>query len=126
MQLTKLSNLRKENVFFQKSKEFKVKNSKLKYQRIKIETKLPYGKKGALVIETPMLFSFGFTERLNQETDQLTGFQFLSVYGKKDSQPNENETSFFEALNKITEICQQHLEEEFGPNMASYLTNFLY
>lgn len=36
-----------------------VKNSKLKYQRIKIETILPNGKKGALVIETPLLFSWG-------------------------------------------------------------------
>ena len=26
----------------------------------------------------------------------------------------------------ITEICQQHLEEEFGADTASYLTNSLY
>ena len=29
-------------------------------------------------------------------------------------------------MNKITEICQQYLEEEFGADTASYLTNSLY
>ena len=31
-----------------------------------------------------------------------------------------------QALNEVTQICQQYLEEEFGPDMASYLTNGLY
>lgn len=33
---------------------------------------------------------------------------------------------FFEGTNKVTEICQHYLEEEFGPDMAGYLTNSLY
>ena len=45
---------------------------------------------------------------------------------EKDSQPNEDEKAFFEAINKITEICQQYLEDEFGADTASYLTNSLY
>ena len=45
---------------------------------------------------------------------------------EKDSQPNENEKAFFNSINKITEICQQHLEDEFGPDLANYLTNSLY
>ena len=65
MQLTSYKNLTTDKILFHEAKEFKVKNSKLKYQRIKIETKLPNSKKGALVIETPILFSFGVTERPN-------------------------------------------------------------
>lgn len=72
------------------------------------------------------MFSFGVTERLNQETDQLTRYSIPVCLWEKDSQPNENEKAFFEALNKVTEICQQHLEEDFGPDTASYLTNSLY
>lgn len=83
-------------------------------------------KNGALVIETPVLFSFGVSERLNQETNQLTGYSVPVCLWEKDSQPNETEKGFFDVLNTITEICQYHLEEEFGPDMASCLTNRLY
>ena len=44
-------------------KDYKVKDSKFKYQRIKNETKYPNGKKGDLIIETPFLFSFGVNEK---------------------------------------------------------------
>lgn len=124
MQITCYENLNSEKIIFHEAN--KVKNSKLKYQRIKIETKFPNGKKGALVSETPFLFSFGLTERSNQETNQLTGYSIpVCLWGKEDK-PNENEKAFFEAINKVTEICQHYLEEEFGPDMASYLTNSLY
>ena len=53
-----LSNLGKENLIFHEP----VKNTKLNYERIKIETKYDNNKKGPLVIETPLLFSFGVTE----------------------------------------------------------------
>ena len=62
MQLTKLGNISKENLIFHEAKDYKVKNSKMKYQRIKIETKYPDNKQGPLVIETPFLFSFGVSE----------------------------------------------------------------
>ena len=60
------------------------------------------------------MFSFGVKERLNQETNQLTGYS-----GK-----NENEKAFFEAINKFPEICQQNLEEDFGPDADSCLNQF--
>ena len=72
MQLTSYENLTKDKVIFQEPKECKVKNSKLKYHRIKIKTKYPNGKNGSLVIENPFMFSFGVNEPLNQETNQLT------------------------------------------------------
>lgn len=67
MQLTSYHNLTANNIIFNDAKEYKVKDSKIKYKRIKIETVYPNGKKGDLVIETPFLFSFGVNEKLNQE-----------------------------------------------------------
>ena len=68
MQLSSYENITQENIMFNEAKEFKVKDSKFKYKRIPIEIKYPNGKKGALVIESPVLFSFGVHEKKNQET----------------------------------------------------------
>ena len=81
MQLSSYDRLTPENIIFNEAKEFKVKDSKIKYKRIPIEVKYPNGKKGALVIETPLLFSFGVSEKKNQETKKLVGyivFRFVS------------------------------------------------
>lgn len=55
MMLTSYENLTSDKILLHEAKEYKVKDSKFKYQRIKIETKYPNGKKGDLVIETPFL-----------------------------------------------------------------------
>ena len=68
MHLSSYENITQENIIFNQAKEFKVKDSKIKYKRIPIEVKYPNGKKGALLIETPVLFSFGVNETKNQET----------------------------------------------------------
>ena len=57
MQLTSYDNLTSDNIIFNEAKEFKVKDSKIKYKRMPIKVKFPSGKKGLLVIETPFLFS---------------------------------------------------------------------
>ena len=59
MQLSSYDQITSENIIFNEAKEFKVKDSKIKYKRIPIEVKYSTGKKEALVIETPLLFSFG-------------------------------------------------------------------
>ena len=59
MQLSSYDSITTENIIFNEAKEFKVKDSKIKYKRIPTEIKYPNGKKGALVVETPLLFSFG-------------------------------------------------------------------
>ena len=43
MQLSKLENLFKENIVFHEPKDFQLRNTYIKYQRIKIKTKLPNG-----------------------------------------------------------------------------------
>lgn len=114
MQLTSYEYLTKENILFQEAKEYKVKDSKFKYQRIKIETKYSNGKEGDLIIETPFLFSFGVNEKKSQEIDKLIGNSIPVCLCKIDGEPNLKEKAFLEAIRKITEICQFHLEEEFG------------
>ena len=118
--------LTKTKLFSESLRSTKSRISNLNIQRIKVETRHSNGKNGASVIETPFLFSFGVTERLNQETNQLTGSSIPICLWDKESQPNENEKAFFEAIRKITQICQQYLEEEFGADTASYLTNSLH
>ena len=50
MELTKLENLKKRKCYLNPAKDYNVKNSKIKYQHIKIETIYPKGIKGALVV----------------------------------------------------------------------------
>ena len=45
---------------------------------------------------------------------------------KKDEEPNENELDFFNGLNNIYNICQQYLEDEYRPDLASNFTSIFY
>ena len=126
MQLSSYDRLTPENIIFNEAKEYKVKDSKIKYKRIPIEVKYQNGKKGALVIETPVLFSFGVSEKKNQETNKLVGYSIPVCLWSKDSEPNEKEKAFFDTLNNLREICCKHLESEYGPDMASTLSSLLY
>ena len=101
MQLSSYDRLTPENIIFNEAKEFKVKDSKIKYKRIPIEIKYPNGKKGALVIETPFLFSFGVSEKKNQENNKLVGYSIPVCLWGKDSEPNTEEKAFFDTLNNI-------------------------
>ena len=51
----------------------------------------------------------------------MIGYSIPVRLWEKDSQPNIEEKAFFESINNITEIGQQHLEDEFGPDMTSTL-----
>ena len=126
MQLSSYDRLTPENIIFNEAKEFKVKDSKIKYKRIPIEVKYPNGKKGSLVIETPLLFSFGVSEKKNQETGKLVGYSIPVCLWSKDSEPNEKEKAFFDTLNNLRELCCHHLESEYGPEMASTLSSPFY
>ena len=126
MQLSSYDRLTPENIIFNEAKEFKVKDSKIKYKRIPIEIKYPNGKKGALVIETPFLFSFGVNEKKNQENNKLVGYSIPVCLWGKDSEPNTEEKAVFDTLNNIREMCCKHLESEYGPDQASSLSSPLY
>ena len=126
MMLSTYDHLTQDNIIFNEAKEFKVKDSKIKYKRIPIEVKYPNGKKGALVIETPLLFSFGVNEKKNQETGKLVGYSMPVCLWSKDSAPNTKELSFFETLNNIFSMCSNHLESEYREDLASSLSSPFY
>ena len=126
MQLSSYDHLTTDNVIFNEAKEYKVKDSKIRYKRIPIEVRYPNGKKGALVIETPLLFSFGVNEKKNQETNKLVGYSIPVCLWAKDSEPNTKEKAFFDVINNVTTLSQQHLENEYGADLASTLSSPFY
>ena len=126
MQLSSYDHLTPENIVFNEAKEYKVKDSKIKYKRIPIEIKYPNGKKGALEVETPLLFSFGVNEKKNQETNKLVGYSMPVCLWAKDSEPNTKEKAFFDVINNVTTLSQQHLENEYGADLASTLSSPFY
>ena len=126
MQLSSIENITEDNIVFHEAKEFKLRNTSIKYKRIKIETKLPNGKFSPLVVETPFLFSFGISERKNQETGKLTGYSIPVCLWKKDEKPNQEEQEFFNILKNIHDICRSHLEKEYGEDQAASLGEILY
>ena len=122
MQLSSYEHLTQDNIIFNEAREFKVKDSKIKYKRIPIEIKYPNGKKGTLVIESPVLFSFGVNEKKNQETNKLVGYSMPVCLWAKDSEPNTKEKAFLVILNDVVWTCQSHLESEYGADLASSLS----
>ena len=126
MQLTSIQDLKPESIIFNEAKDYNVKDSKIKYSRIPIETVYPDGSKGSLVIETPFLFSFGVNEKKDQNTNKLGGYSIPVCLWEKDGSPNLQEEIFYKFLCKLTEICKKHLEEEYGPDLASSLSEPLY
>ena len=126
MQLSSYEHITTNNIIFNEAKEYKVKDSKVKYKRIPIEVKYSTGKKGPLVIETPLLFSFGVSEKKNQETNKLVGYSIPVCLRAKDSEPNTKEKAFFDAINNVTTLSQQHLENEYGGDLASTLSSPFY
>ena len=126
MQLSSYENITQENIIFNEAKEYKVKDNKIKYQRIPIEVKYSNGKKGPLVIETPVLFSFGLKETKNQETNKLVGYSIPVCLWAKDSEPNNKEKAFFDVINNVKTLSQQHLENEYGADLKSSLSSPFY
>ena len=126
MQLSSYYQITQENIIFNEAKEFKGKDSKIKYKRIPIEIKYPNGKKGPLVIETPFLFSFGESEKKNQETGNLVGYSIPVCLWSKDASPNSEEKAFFDFIIKVVSLCNFHLENEYGSDFASSLSSPFY
>ena len=118
MQLSSYENITQENIIFNEAKEYKVKDSKIKYKRIPIEVNL--------VLESPVLFSFGVNEKKNQETNKLVGYSIPVCLWAKDSVPNNKEKAFFDVINNVTTLSQQHLENEYGADLASSLSSPFY
>ena len=126
MQLSSIENITEDNIVFHNAKKHKVPNSKIKYERIKIEKKLPNGKFSPLVVETPFPFSFGISERKDKETGKISGYSIPVCLWKKDAEPNQKELNFFNVVNKVRDSCCDHLSKEYGENEAASLGEILY
>ena len=126
MQLSSYENITQENIIFNEPKEYKVKDSKIKYKRIPIEVIYPNNKKGPLVVETPFLFSFGVSENKDRKTGKLVGYSIPVCLWKKDSEPDNKEKAFFDFINILKTLSQQHLENEYRPDQASSLSSPFY
>ena len=99
----------------------------IKYQIvIKIERKLPNGKFSPLVVATPFLFSFGISERKDQETNKISGYSIPVCLWKKDAEPNQKEAKFLNIIKKVQDLCHDHLSREYGENQAAGLSDILY
>ena len=97
MQLSSYEHLTQDNIIFNEAKEFKVKDSKIKYN-----------------------------EKKNQETNKLAGYSIPVCLWAKDSEPNTKEKAFFDPINNVTTFSQQHLENEYGADLASSLSSPFY
>ena len=87
---------------------------------------MPNGKLTPLVVETPFLFPFGISERKDQETNKVSGYSIPVCLWKKDVEPSQKEMNFFNNLNKVQELCHDHLSREYGENEAACLSDVLY
>ena len=112
MQLSSFENITEDDIVFHSAKKHKVPNSRIKYQRIKIERKLANGKFSPLVVETPFLFSFGISERKDQETNKVSGYSIPVCLWKTDAEPNQKETKFLNIINKAQDLCRDHLSRD--------------
>ena len=64
-------------------------------------------------------------EKIKKQIKYLV-IQFQYVSGKKDAEPNQKETNFFNIINKVYDLCQNHLSREYGENEATSLSEILY
>ena len=87
---------------------------------------MPNGKLTPLVVETPFLFSFGISERKDQETNKISGYSIPVCLWKKDAEPNQKGTNFFNIINKVQDLCRDHLSRDYGENEATSLSDVCY
>ena len=72
------------------------------------------------------MFSFGISERKDQETNKISGYSIPVCLWKKDAEPNQKELNFFNIVNKVQDLCRDHLSREYGENEATSLSDILY
>ena len=95
MQLSSFENITEDNIVFHTAKKHKVPNSKIKYQKNK----------------DWFLFSFGISERKDQETNKVSGYSIPVYLWKKDVDAC--------MLNPVREG-----EEDWSDSLPSSLENF--
>ena len=114
MRITSLNKLTR-NVIFHDAVVNKYGN-----KSIKIEVKTPEGLLGELegpasreplVIESPLLFSFGVQDSVNEDGN-LNGYSMAMCLWRDAF--SEKQLEFYEGLKDLEELCRNHLEKEWG------------
>ena len=67
---------------------------------MKMKIKYPNNKQGPLILESPLFFSFGVSERKDIKSDELTGYCLPICLWEKNSNPKPEEFEFYEAIKK--------------------------
>ena len=115
MQITSLNNLTKKNIIFHDAVV-----NKYGHKRIKIEVKTPGREREPLVIESPLLFSFGMQKSVD-DVENLNGYSMPTCLWSEDKKPSQKQLDFYKGLKKIEELCYKHLEKEKGVYFAKLL-----
>ena len=56
----------------------------------------------------------------------MVGYSIPVCLWSKDTEPNNKERAFFDVINNVIKFSQQHLENEYGPDLASTLSSPFY
>lgn len=112
MELSAYENITKKNIIFNLPREFNKDN--ISYKRIPIEIKYSKTKKGPLIIQTPLLFSFGVSENIDKKSGKLNGYSIPTCLWSKGESPNTREQSFYDVLILLKNLCEEHLGSEVG------------
>ena len=115
MQITSLNKLTKNNIIFHDAVVNKYGN-----KSIKIQVKTPRRERGSLVIESPLLFSFGVQKSVD-EVENLNGYSIPTCLWSEYKETSQKELDFYNGLKKIEELCYEHLEKECGIETAEML-----
>ena len=115
MQITSVNKLSKKNVIFHDAVVNKYGN-----KSIKIEVKTSGRERGPLVIESPLLFSFGVQKSVD-EVENLIGYSIPTCLWSENKEISQKELDFYNGLKKIEVLCYEHLEKECGIETAEML-----
>ena len=117
MQLTSVKKLSKENIFFDEPVVNKYGNKSI---QIMTNDRKSERLTASLVIESPLLFSFGVQKNVNED-ENLIGYSIPTCLWSDYKEPPQKELDFYDGLKKIEEVCYEHLKKECGSKTAKML-----
>jgi hypothetical protein len=111
VQLSDFQNYNTDNMVFSKPEVGNIPGQKINFKRVRIATKYTDGSVGDLIFSTPeKLHSFGLQESRDLATNKLNGYVLPLCLWNRNG-PTENEKSFTELFNVLSEHCKKYLLE---------------
>ena len=72
------------------------------------------------------MLSFGINERKDEETNKVSGYSIPVCLWKKNAEPSKKERIFFNIINKVQDLCRDHISRDYGENEATSLSDVLF